>query len=136
MNLDAEEVITAGPIRLTCITYRVLQECFEEILANQNVQEKKILGREAIKALLMGLDFSTPIGKDLWDIYIFLNGALVSPSKTDLQKSILIIQSLLDGFSTLECAELENAKNYNLPTYSSYGIDEPCEYQSIASFKA
>lgn len=136
MNLDAEAIITAGPIRLTCITYRVLQECFEDILANRNVQEKKILGREAIKALLIGLDCSNPIGKELWDIYIYLNGVLVSGTKTDLQKSILIIQSLLDGFSVLEHEEVEKAKNYTPPTYSTYGINESWEYQSITSFKA
>lgn len=135
MNLGAEEIITAGPIRLTCITYRVLQGCFEDILDNRNVQEKKILGRKAIKSLLMSVDFTNPIGKDLGELYIYLNKALLSTSKTDLQKSVLIIQSLLDGFSTLEHEELENVKNYNHPTYSAYGIDDVWEHQSIASFK-
>lgn len=99
------KISNASPVELLIITYELLIDNIDEALQNadgQNYLSFVDKAQALLKELIYGLDMGLELSKQLFSIYVYVNGLLLnarSPQKCDkLAESKKILSHLLDGW--------------------------------------
>lgn len=101
MMITVSNVVNATRGQLLCITYELLLEKIE--LARQKEgQERKVEAKKAIDIVQMlagDLDFNVAISRDLFRIYVYVQGLLIqSKDLHKLEEAYRLIEKIYVGF--------------------------------------
>lgn len=117
MMITVSNVVNATKGQLLCITYELLLEKIE--LAKQKEgQERKIESKKAIDIIQMlagDLDFKVPISRDLFKIYVYVQGLLIQGKDLHkLEEAYNLIEKIYVGFK--EAVKQEEIEKTGTPS--------------------
>lgn len=128
-------VVNASKGELLCITYEMLLEAIELGEKSEDAQQRNRHIKKAIEIVQMlvgDLNFEYELSKDLFRIYVYVQGLLVNAKKNEqLQEAYKLINKLYEGFKKV--AEQEEAKKPSMENAEAiyagftYGKDSICE---------
>lgn len=105
-------VVNASRGELLCITYELLLEAIELSEKSQDVEERRKHIKKAIEIIQMlvgDLNFEYELSKELFRIYVYVQGLLVNAKKNEqLEEAYRLIKKLYGGFKKV--AEQEEGK--------------------------
>ena len=145
--VTVSSVVNASKGELLCITYELLLEAIELGEKSQDVEERKRHIRKAIEIIQMlvgDLNFEYELSKELFRIYVYVQGLLVNAKKNEqLEEAYRLINKLYEGFKKV--AEQEGAKKPSMEnaeaiyagfTYGKDSIHEISVGRENRGFKA
>lgn len=140
-------MVNASKGELLCITYELLLEAIELGEKSQDVEERKRHIKKAIEIIQMlvgDLNFEYELSKELFRIYVYVQGLLVNAKKNEqLEEAYRLINKLYEGFKKV--AEQEEAKKPSMEnaeaiyagfTYGKDSIHEISVGRENRGFKA
>lgn len=145
--ITVSNVVNASRGELLCITYELLLEQIELATKNSNEDERKKYTKKAIEivqVLVGDLDFQYDISKELFRIYVYVQGLLVNAKNNEvLEEAYKLINKLYEGFKVVTKEEegkkpsMENAeKVYAGLTYGKGCMNEVSLGNENRGFKA
>lgn len=145
--VTVSSVVNASKGELLCITYELLLEAIELGEKSQDVEERKRHIKKAIEIIQMlvgDLNFEYELSKELFRIYVYVQGLLVNAKKNEqLEEAYRLINKLYEGFKKV--AEQEEAKKPSMEnaeaiyagfTYGKDSIHEISVGRENRGFKA
>ncbi len=109
--ITVSSVANASRGQLLCITYELLLERIQSARQKEG-QERKLEAKKAIDVLQMlvsDLDFNIEISKELFRIYVYVQGLLIqSKDSQKLEEAYKLIEKIYMGFK--EAVEKEEVK--------------------------
>ena len=145
--VTVSSVVNASKGELLCITYELLLEAIELGEKSQDVGERKRHIKKAIEIIQMlvgDLNFEYELSKELFRIYVYVQGLLVNAKKNEqLEEAYRLINKLYEGFKKV--AEQEEAKKPSMEnaeaiyagfTYGKDSIHEISVGRENRGFKA
>lgn len=146
MVATVSNVMNASRGELLCITYEILLESIEKAIQQFNKPDRKKHIQKAvqvIQTLTEGLNFEIELSKDLFRIYVYVQGLLVTAKEEkQLEEAYHLMHKLYGGFK--QVAEKEKTKKPMLKqsesivagmTYGKGQLNETVTHQS-KGFKA
>lgn len=110
--ITVSNIMNASRGELLCITYEILLESIEEAIKYFETPDKKKYIQKAvqvIQTLTEDLNFEIDLSKDLFRIYVYVQGLLVTArQKEQLEEAHHLIYKLYTGFK--QVAEKEEIK--------------------------
>jgi flagellar protein FliS len=132
---------------LLCITYEMFLYNIEDALKTEAEERAECINRalDVIKALAEGLNFEVPIAHELFRLYVYVQGVLLTYKVTNqkLEHAYQVIDTIYKGF--LEITESEGTsapsmKNieavYAGMTYSKSNLNEMVMSDNNRGYKA
>lgn len=109
--ITVSKVANASRGELLCITYEMLIEEISQAVSQQEEEKKRHIEKAVriIHMLAGDLDFEIPLSRELFRIYIYVQGLLVQgTTKERLEEALSLIDNLYQGFK--EAVQQEESK--------------------------
>lgn len=108
-NITVSNIANASKVELLCITYEMLLEQIKALSLSENKQERKPYidkTKEILKMLVGNLDFEYELSKELFNIYVYVQGLLIKGrTKEEYEEAYKLIEKLYVAYK--EIAEKE-----------------------------
>ena len=145
--ITVSNVVNASKGELLCITYELLLEQIELGKTSNDIEERNKHIKKAIEIIQMlvgDLNFEYELSKELFRIYVYVQGLLVNAKKREqLEEAYRLIHKLYEGFKIVAEQEegkkpcMENAETiYAGFTYGKDRINEMSVGSENRGFKA
>jgi flagellin-specific chaperone FliS len=138
------KISNASPVDLVIINYDILIDDINEAVRNHGLNPDIYISgingaRDALVELIGALDATSPIYKDLYPVYEYVNtllmGALIYEKKANLEEALQLLGLLRDGWIKARDSEPDGTAVYkNKPkVYSglTYGKKGPEDFEDI-----
>lgn len=133
--ITVSNVVNASRGELLCMTYELLLEEIEKASKIEEMEERKVHIDKAIKVLQMlaeDLNFEVELSKELFRIYVYVQGLLVNGRHTEkLEEAYKLIHKIYEAYKKIADEEeskapsMENAeKIYAGLTYGKTSVNE------------
>ena len=99
--ITVSNIANASREELLCITYELLLERLKVSIITTGEEQKRHLGKaiEIIKMLACDLDFEYGISKNLFEIYVYVQGVLVNvKTSKEIEEVYKLMEMLHEGF--------------------------------------
>lgn len=140
------QIANASRGELLCITYELLLEQIQLAEDCEGEERKKHIARSIsiIQMLAGDLDFNVPLSKELFNIYVYVQGLLIKyKTKEKIQEAYGLIHKIYEGFKVVADKEsdkapsIQNAEQiYAGLTYGRENITETTMQDYNRGFKA
>lgn len=144
--ITVSSIVNASRGELLCITYEMLLENIKAAEESTYEEQEKHLKKaiDIIQMLVGDLDFEFDLSKELFRIYVYIQGLLVSAKNREkITEAYTLINKLYEGFKNAkleeQCANksMDNAQMiYAGLTYGPNDLTELSITQSNRGFKA
>ena len=143
--ITVANIVNACPGRLLCITYEILLEHIKQAAQSELEDRQHHLDKanEALKLLTSTLDFKIALSKELFRIYVYVQGLLVSNTKNEkLEEAYRLVYKLYEAYEQITKDEegkpsMQNAEAiYAGMTYGTNDINEIYLGSNNRGFKA
>ncbi|MBE6023025.1 MAG: hypothetical protein E7231_07305 [Cellulosilyticum sp.] len=146
--VTVSNIVNASRGELLCITYELLLEQIELAIKSEEIEERVRLTQKAIKILQMlvgDLDFTIELSKELFRIYVYVQGQLIKGKKETeaLKEAYKLIQKIYEGYKKItkeeECKKpvMQNTETiYAGLTYGRETLNEMAMGEINRGFKA
>lgn len=145
--VTVSNIVNASRGELLCITYELLLEQIELATKNEEAEKRKNhinKAIEIIQMLVQDLDFEIELSKELFRIYVYVQGLLVNAKKNDkLEEAYKLINKIYEAYKKITAEEeskkpsMQNAEAiYAGFTYGKNSINEVTIGGEDRGFKA
>ena len=115
-------VANASPVELLCLTYELFLDTLKEVQISQGEAQRAKLEkvREILISLTENLDTEVPLAQDLFKLYIYIQGLLVTPKPVHLEEAYTLMETIYKGYQAIRDKGVEAQKSMMSNTQNVY----------------